>query len=98
MLLSRLSDYSFLKMRVPPTGQYIDGEFNLLAIRRCGRIAFVSNDGDIDDAPHIPWSVLLQRLQATILSMQWSQTSSDPDYKDAMNWYAESAIPDMLKP
>jgi hypothetical protein len=95
---SFLRDYDFLKMTVASAGRYIDGEFNLLATRRCGVITAIRNDGDIDDAAHIPWSVLLQRLQATILSLQWVQTSSTPDYKDTPNWYNEAAIPGMLEP
>jgi hypothetical protein len=97
-LQARLSDYKFFTMIVPSAGRYIDGEFNLLAVRRCGQSTIIMNDGDIDDAPHIPWSVLLQRLQAKILSLHWTQTSSNPDYKDTANWYKESAIPDMLEP
>ena len=97
-LQSRLSAYDFLKMTVPFAGRVIDGEFNVLAVRRCGIVTTISNDGIIDDAPHIPWSVLLQRLQAEILSLQWMQTSSQPDYKDMAKWYRESAIPEMLEP
>jgi len=93
-----LSAHAFLSMIVPSTGRYIDGEFNLLAVRRCGIITAISNDGDIDDAAHIPWSLLLQRLQASILSLNWAQTSADPDYKDKANWHKEGAIPDMLQP
>jgi len=87
----------FLNMAVPPEHPVIDGAANLLAVRRCGTVTTIKSDGDIDDAAHISWSVLLQRLQAQILSEHWVQVSPSAA-RNPYGWFSGDITAQMLEP
>jgi hypothetical protein len=93
-----LRDVEFLKMVVPRAQPSIDGEFNLIAIRRCGTVTVIRTDGDIDDGVHSSWSSLLQRLQAVILSSTWRQVSPKYDGPELSKWFRDEALPELLEP
>jgi hypothetical protein len=98
-LLYELYDAGFLKMQIPPDHPLIDGANNALAVRQCGVIRIIKSAGNIDDAPHTQWSVLLQRLQAQILSQQWVQVSPRAfEQTGFSSWFYEAGIRQTLEP
>jgi hypothetical protein len=96
-LLIHILDWrNFASMAAPRSGPEIDGPFNLLAVWRCGKVKVLWSDGNIDDADHIQWSVLLQQLQAAILSLDWARTGEKPDWKDVRNWFIAPSNAELL--
>jgi hypothetical protein len=98
LALGELKDHDFFNMVVPPAKSVIDGMLDVIAIRACGTVKVARTLGDIDDASHLQWIVLLDRLQATLLTLHWRQVSAQPDYRDAENWYTDDGLAHLLEP
>lgn len=92
LLVDTLYYSGFLNMAIAPLRPVIDGAVNLLSVRRCGTVTTIKSDGDIDDPAHIQWSVLLQRLQAQILSQHWVQSSPSPT-GNLFDWFRGEITP-----
>lgn len=97
-LIVVLREYRFLTMIVSPLRTtVIDAPLNVLAVRHCGAITAIESNTPIDDAGHLAWNDLLDRLQATILSATWTSTSPKFDAKELSVWYrSDGALPSGL--
>ncbi len=96
--LGELIDHEFFKMVVPPAKPVIDGMLDVIVIRACGTVKVTRTLGEIDDASHLPWIILLDRLQAALLTLHWRQVSGQPDNRDADNWYTDDGLARLLEP
>jgi hypothetical protein len=93
-----LGEYDPLEMTLRPFSvRAIDAPFNVLVIRRCGSATILRSIESIDDADHVRWSSLLQRLQAFALNLHWDQTSPRPDVSEATRWFDDPTSPSFLE-
>lgn len=93
-LIGMLREFDFLTMTLAPLKSgVIDAPFNILAIRRCGSVTAIESIAPIDDAGHVAWNNLLDRLQAAVLTQTWIQTSHTFDSKDLSRWFNPQTKP-----
>jgi hypothetical protein len=91
-LLTRLLDeYGLFDITLSPTKPVIDGPLDIVAVRHCGSVTIVKSDGNIQDGAHAEWSALLDRLEARVLSMDWTLSSKKFASREFSHWYDEDA-------
>jgi hypothetical protein len=89
MAIGELQDRKFLNAEPVSAKPVIDGTLDVIAVRACGKVKVSRTLGQIDDSAHVQWIIMLDRLQASLLTLPWRQVSPQPDYRDSDDWYRD---------